>query len=120
MSYEITGYVTVDIEDFSDDLAVRVDDCYDIQAIMDDNNITAEEMLDHLKDGDLVSMQSIDEFIAHSADRDDIRIIVGWCINRLTTDVQHWQNMVKEQGKKIADLKIVNSTSTTLAEVTHQ
>ncbi|MEK9984600.1 MAG: hypothetical protein VW879_07640 [Opitutae bacterium] len=120
MSYRITGCVTIDVEDCSDELAVRVDDCYDVEAIMDDNNITAEEMIEHLKDGDLVSMKLIDEFIAHSADRDDIRIIVGWCITRLTEDVQYWHNKTKEQGQKIADLKVVNSTSTTPTEITHQ
>lgn len=120
MSYRITGCVTIDVEDCSDELAVRVDDCYDVQEIMEDNNITAEEMIDHLKDGENITMQSIDEFIAHSADRDDIRMIVDWCITRLTTDVQYWYNMANERGQKIAELKVVNSTSTTPAEVTHQ
>ena len=51
MSVRIEGTIAVDVSDYSDELQLYAD-CDDIFELMEYNNITADEMIDFLKDGE--------------------------------------------------------------------
>ena len=51
MSVRIEGVIQVDVSDYNDDLELYAD-CEDIFELMEFNNITTEEMIDYLRDGD--------------------------------------------------------------------
>jgi len=51
MSARLEGLIQVDVSDYQDEIAIHAD-CEDIHNIMEDNNITAGEMMDYLRDGE--------------------------------------------------------------------
>ena len=51
MSVRVEGEITIDVSDYSDELRLYAD-CDDIFELMEFNHITADEMIDFLKDGE--------------------------------------------------------------------
>ena len=51
MSVRVEGEITIDVSDYSDELRLYAD-CDDIFELMEYNNITADEMIDFLRDGE--------------------------------------------------------------------
>jgi len=51
MSVRVEGVIQVDISDYSDEIQLYAD-CEDIFELMESNNISADEMIDFLRDGE--------------------------------------------------------------------
>lgn len=51
MSAMFEGVINVDVSDYSDEITIHAD-CDDIVEIMEENNISAGEMIDYLREGE--------------------------------------------------------------------
>jgi len=101
MSVRVEGVIQVDISDYSDELHLYAD-CEDIFELMESNHITAEEMIDYLREGE--SSLDIDQIYnwLETVDVRDLSIVAKKCIDLMRSEYTE-----AEEGR-MAHLKRAN------------
>jgi hypothetical protein len=82
---EISGCITVDISDWSDDLTICADP-EDVVEIMRDNDICIHELLEHFDVPINVDMKSIINFIMNNAGPHQLEQIIEVAVRKMRSD----------------------------------
>ena len=86
MSVSLTGIIHVDVDYYQDDIEIHAD-ADDIHELMMDNNISVDEMIDYLRDGESsASQDDVLKYIEDVADHDDLFAIQAAVFARLRDD----------------------------------
>ena len=104
MSVRVEGVIQVDVSDYSDELQLYAD-CDDIFELMEFNNITAEEMIDFLRDGeDPLDIHQVYDWI----DQQDINTLCAvskTCIDKLRHEYEEAEEGRKVYMKRVVELR---------------
>ena len=82
---EISGCITVDISDWSDDLTICADP-EDVVEIMRDNEVTIHELLEHFDLSANVDMNSVINFITNDAHTHHLEEIITLTARKMRSD----------------------------------
>jgi len=104
MSVRVEGLIQVDVSDYHDEIAVYAD-CGDILELMEDNNITAGEMIDYLRDGEY--RLDIDEIYnwLETVDIRDLSIVAKKCIDLMRSEYTEAEEGRVQYCNRVASLE---------------
>ena len=85
MSYEVKGYVTIDVEDLADQVEVHTN-AEGILELMHHNDISSYEVLNLLDVSDGLDMDDVLKFISEDADHSQLYQIVMASFERMKAD----------------------------------
>ena len=110
MPARIEGYITVDVSDYADELEISAD-VDDIAELMDQNNISTDELMDYLDVSLEIGLIDIKRYIEDVCDHQDLIKIVNCCMSRFTSDYNATFNQMvdnrREADQAKAELKVV-------------
>lgn len=82
MSARVDGQISIDVYDYNDDLQI-IADCEDIVEIMEGNNISIQEMIDYLREGeDAIDIDQVRQWL-EMADVTTLCAVSKKCIDLL-------------------------------------
>lgn len=101
MSAVIEGVISLDVRDYSDEISIHAD-CEDIAEIMEDNNITAGEMIDYLRDLEYpIDIDQVYEWL------EQVNVITLSAVSKKCIDLMREEYTQAEDGR-LAYQKMVN------------
>jgi hypothetical protein len=108
MSIRFQGCISVDVADYDGDVEVTVDDAADISELMEQNNITIEEVMEY-HDINQFTYGSVVNWLADEAEPGELFNIIDICARELrlllTDEMASRQLLLKE----VNDLKLSKS-----------
>jgi hypothetical protein len=108
MGIRFQGCITVDVADYDGDVEVTVDDASDISDLMDQNNITIEEVMEY-HDINQFSYGSVVSWIEDAADELDLANIIDIASSQLKKEIVESDHARQTLLKEINDLKLSKS-----------
>ena len=105
MTYEVQGYVTIDVQDLSDQVEVHTD-AKGILELMHHNDISHEEVMELLDASDGLDMDDLLKFILEDADHSQLYQLVMSCFERIQDDYKNVHEQFDAQRIRQAQTQV--------------
>ena len=105
MSYEVKGYVTIDVEDLADQVEVHTN-AEGILELMHHKDISSDEVLNLLDVSDGLDMDDVLKFISEDADHSQLYQIVMASFERMKADYTNVHQQFDAQRMRQAQTQV--------------